>query len=139
LKIAIWARDLFKDQLAKPNGHRVHWRRFFPEDIREIVLDLTSSSGKIDVLIGAPFLGWQNNEEINKQLESLPYLDELGQVSAIHWPGKANNLQEARNTMQSEFKEAKKEAKERRLSKFGGWIDGPKMEATGRLPHSKSG
>ena len=129
--------DLFKDQLAKPNGHRVHWRRFFPENILEIILDLTSSSGKINVLIGAPVLAWQNNKEINKQLETLPYLDELGQVSAIHWPGKANNLEEARNTMQSEFKQAKKEAKDKRLSKFGGWIDGPKMIATGRFRTQK--
>ncbi len=70
-------------------------------------------------------------------MESLPYLDELGQVSAIHWPGKANNLEEARDTMQSEFKQAKKEAKDKRLSKFGGWIDGPKMKATGRFRTQK--
>ena len=71
-------------------------------------------------------------------MESLPYLDELGQVSAIHWPGKANNPEEARNTMQSEFKQAKKEAKDKRLSKFDyGWIDGPKMKATGRFRTQK--
>ena len=39
--------------------------------------------------------------------------------------------------MQSEFKQAKKEAKDKRLSKFGGWIDGPKMKATGRFRTQK--
>ena len=68
-------------------------------------------------------------------MESLPYLDELTGRKSL--PGKANNLEEARNTMQSEFKQAKKEAKDKRLSKFGGWIDGPKMKATGRFRTQK--
>jgi arylsulfatase A-like enzyme len=129
--------DFFRDQLAKPNGHRVHWRRFFPEDVREIVLDLTSSSGEINVVIGSPILSWQNDKSLNNKLERLPYLDELGQVSAVLWPGKATGLKAARETMQTEFKQAEKDAKERKLSKFGGWIDGPRLNASGRFRTQK--
>ena len=131
--------DLYQDQLAKPNGHRIHWRNFYPENVREIILDLTSSSGKVTGLINSPLLAWPNSKEINKKLEGLPYLDELGQVRSVSWPGKANGIKEARLTMQNELKQASSLAEERKMSKYGGWIDGPKLNATGRFRTEKVG
>ena len=129
--------NLFQEQLAKPNGHRVHWRKFYPQDVREIILDLTSSSGKISALLNAPFLAWSNDPKLSQVLESFPYLDELGQVRAVQWPGKATSLKHGRITMQNQFNQAVKEAEQRKLSKFGGWLEGPKLQATGRFRTQK--
>ena len=129
--------NLFQEQLAKPNGHRVHWRKFYPQDVREIILDLTSSSGRINALLDAPILAWPDRPKLSQVLESFPYLDELGQVRAVQWPGKATSLKDARITMQNQFNKVAKEAEQRKLSKFGGWLEGPKIEATGRFRTQK--
>ena len=129
--------NLFQEQLAKPNGHRVHWRKFYPQDVREIILDLTSSSGKISALLNAPILAWSNDPKLSQVLESFPYLDEFGQVRAVQWPGKATSLKDGRITMQNQFNQAVKEAEQRKLSKFGGWLEGPKLQATGRFRTQK--
>ena len=130
---------LFHDQLARPNGHRIHWRRFFPEDLREITLDIASSTGKVDLLIHPPFLAWPDSDGLNKALETLPYLDELGQVRSVDWPGKAKSIIEGRKIITEQLKNAKVQAKQRKLSRYGGWIDGPKQKGTGRFRTEKVG
>tara|TARA_B100001093_G_scaffold224313_1_gene214938 strand:+ start:5648 stop:9148 length:3501 start_codon:yes stop_codon:yes gene_type:complete len=128
---------VFKQQLGRPDGHRLHWRRFFPNDILEITLDIRSSSGRVNALIKSPFLAWENKQIQKQRLEELPYLDDLGQVRSIEWPGKAKNLEEARKTMNQSFRQAKILAEQKKLSSFGGWIDGPKLEASGRFRTEK--
>ena len=129
--------QIFRSQLGKPNGHRLHWRKFYPEDLREITLEFRSSSGKIDLLLHSPFLAWQQDELIDRKLHDLPYLDELGQVRALIWPGKARNSTSARKVVHRENVEASNSASKVRMGKFGGWIDGPQMEATGRFRTKK--
>lgn len=129
--------ELFKDQLARPNGHRIHWRRFFPEDIREITIDVTSSTKTIDLLVGSPFLAWPDSDGLNKSLDELPYLDDIGQVRAVDWPGKATGIADARKTMTEQHKAVKDLAKERKLGRFGGWVNGPKQKKTGRFRTEK--
>ncbi len=128
---------LFNDQLGKPNGHRLHWRRFYPEDVREISLELRSSTGKINLLLEAPFVAWPNRQDLEDALVELPYLDELGQVRAVDWPGKTTNLHTGRTALTQEFDQASKQAKQKRLGKYGGWIDGPKLDPTGRFRTEK--
>jgi len=130
---------LFNDQLARPNGHRIHWRRFFPEDLREITLDISSSTGQVDLLVHPPFLAWPYSDGLNRALEKLPYLDELGQVKAVDWPGKAKSITDGRKTMTEQLEVAKVKAKQRKLSRYGGWVDGPKMKGTGRFRTEKVG
>ena len=129
--------ELFKDQLAKPNGHRLHWRRFYPEDLREIVLDLRSSTGNINALIHAPSLAWEKSLTLDHRLSALPYLDDLGQVRAVDWPGKSKDLKQARSSMQKELRITSQLAKKRKIGKYGGWSDGPKMNGTGRFRTQK--
>ena len=129
--------QIYRNQLGKPNGHRLHWRKFYPEDLREITLEFRSSSGKIDLLLHSPFLAWQQDELIDRKLHALPYLDKLGQVRALNWPGKTEDLNSARKVVQRENVEASDFANKVRMSNFGGWIDGPKLEATGRFRTKK--
>lgn len=129
--------DAFRDQLAKPNGHRVHWRQFFPEDVRSIRMEINSATGPVDLLIDDPFLAWPATAELDRKLEAMPYVDELGQVRAVDWPGKAKDIKEVRETLYREFTQAAEEAKTRKLSRFGGWLDGPKRKATGHFRTEK--
>ena len=127
----------FNGQLARPNGHRIHWRRFFPEDLREITMVITSTSGLVDLLIDPPFLAWHESDGLNNKLEKLPYLDELGQVRAVDWPGKATGITDARKTMAKQLKAAEDLTKKRKVGKFGGWTGGPKQKGTGRFRTEK--
>ncbi len=129
--------NVFKDQLGKPNGHRLHWRQFYPEEVRTFTLDIKSSTGKVDLLLNDPFLAWPATPEMDSKLQAMPYLDALGQVRAVDWPGKAKTVDEARVLLEAELAEAATKAKNRKLSRYGGWLDGPKLEATGHFRTEK--
>ncbi len=128
---------VFRDQLAKPNGHRVHWRRFYPEDVRALTLDIKSSTGQINLLIDNPFLAWPASSKLDAKLQEMPYLDQFGQVRAVDWPGKAANIGDIRKILNQESKVASMKAKNRRLSQYGGWLDGPRLNATGHFRTQK--
>jgi hypothetical protein len=128
---------VFADQLAKANGHRTHWRQFFPEDLRVILLDIISSSGDVDMLIDDAVLAWPATEQMDQRLERMPYLDKLGQVRAVAWPGKAASIDEARRTVAAQLKSAADQAQLRRIDQYGGWLDGPKLSATGHFRTEK--
>jgi hypothetical protein len=67
----------------------------------------------------------------------MPYLDAMGQVRAVDWPGKAPSIDQARAALLAEYHSASAAAKNRRLSPYGGWLDGPKLESTGRFRTAK--
>ena len=83
---------VFRDQLSKPNGHRMHWRRFYPADVRTLKLDIQSSTGKVNLRVSDPVVCWEATAERDKALHTMPYLDELGQVNALDWPGKIKQI-----------------------------------------------
>jgi hypothetical protein len=129
--------EVFKDQLGRANGHRLHWRTFHPEDVRSLTLELRSSTGKVDLLLGDFIAAWPTATDLDAKLNAMPYLDEMGQVRAVSWPGKAGSLDEARAELMAEYRAAATSAKDRKLSKYGGWLEGPKREATGRFRTEK--
>jgi len=93
----------FQDQLGKPNGHRHHWRQFFPADIVSIVLDIESSSGRVDLEISDIFAAWEATPERERLLHELPYLDQFGQVRAVEWPGKLHSLNQLKKELPAEL------------------------------------
>ncbi|MEO0415822.1 MAG: hypothetical protein AAF226_12825, partial [Verrucomicrobiota bacterium] len=129
--------SIFKDQYGKPNGHRIHWRNFYPDDVRELTIEFESSTGVIDLALEDPFLAWPATSEIDATLHAMPYLDEFGQVRAVDWPGKASSANQIRKVLQEETAKAKEQAKTRKLSQYGGWLEGPKLKATGRFRAQK--
>ena len=100
-------------------------------------MNIKSSTGNIDLVIDDPFLAWPANTKLDAALEEMPYLDEFGQVRAVDWPGKAADIKDIRKTLNQAFQSAKSSAKTRRLSQYGGWLDGPKLEATGHFRTQK--
>ncbi|MCH2178060.1 MAG: sulfatase-like hydrolase/transferase [Mariniblastus sp.] len=129
--------DIFRDQLAKPNGHRMHWRRFFPNDVRALKLEIRSSRDTIDLLIDNPILAWAKDAEVEKKLYQLPYLDALGQVRALEWPGKSRDANELRDSLKTELSRAADKPTNPEFTRYGGWASGPKLKATGHFRTQK--
>ena len=128
--------DIFKDQLGKPNGHRHHWRQFFPADITSIILDIESSSGRVDLEISDIFAAWEATPERERLLHELPYLDRFGQVRAVEWPGKLHSLSQLKKELPEELSKAAHGHKQN-TSTYGGWKNGPHLNATGRFRTEK--
>ena len=127
---------VFQDQLGKPNGHRHHWRTFFPADVASMALEINSSSGKADIEISELFAAWEATPEREQALHTLPYLDRFGQVRAVEWPGKLHSLEQLKEELPLELATAAK-VERNDISHYGGWKKGPRLEATGRFRTEK--
>ena len=127
---------VFQDQLGKPNGHRHHWRKFFPADVASIALEINSSSGKADIEISELFAAWEATPDREQALHTLPYLDRFGQVRAVEWPGKLHSLEQLKEELPLELAAAAKVERDD-ISHYGGWKKGPRLEATGRFRTEK--
>ena len=128
---------IFRDQLSKPNGHRMHWRRFYPADVRTLKLEIQSSTGKINLRVSDPVVCWEATEERDQALHAMPYLDELGQVNSLDWPGKIKQTEDLTASLIEELESAKQTASSKNWSRFGGWKEGPKRNSTGHFRTEK--
>ena len=91
----------------------VYMEAVYPEDTREIVLDFRSSTGKVNLLIGPAFVAWPKTEALEASLMELPFLDQLGQVRAVDWPGKTPDLQAGRQALTEALDQANEQASEK--------------------------
>lgn len=124
------APAIFDSQYSKPNGHRQHWKPFYPEEVVACRLEIRSSSEafsleEIQLSLAQPY-----GADKNAQLLELPYLDRFGQVKQLDWSGKIwreNELRE-RDALEREKYGDDSPAS---FNQYGGWADGPSYEATG--------
>ena len=58
-------------------------------------------------------------------------IDGFGQFTRAEWPGKVKNIADMKKDLELELKEIAVAPTLPGRSKFGGWADGPKLEATG--------
>jgi hypothetical protein len=61
----------------------------------------------------------------------LPFIDTFGQYIHRDWPGKVHSLDELRARVAEEAKDLAARAGPTGWNKWGGWADGPQLEATG--------
>jgi hypothetical protein len=66
-----------------------------------------------------------------------PFIDEFGQYVHRDWPGKTKSVEELRRRAASESDELTKAPGPRGWDRFGGWADGPALEATGQFRTAK--
>lgn len=116
---------------ARPNGFRYHWMPFKPEDVRACRLAIRSTSGKlnledIQVSLAQPF-----GVEANARLMELPYLDKYGQVRQLDWPNKLHSEGELAERARKETRNSKAATGPKSFNRYGGWADGPQLNATG--------
>jgi hypothetical protein len=87
-----------------------------PTQDNVIEIDNIRAGGQIQVLDAATFL---------------PFIDAFGQYVHKEWPGKSHSVAAMRLQNQDEQKDLQSHARPQGWNKYGGWIDGPRLKATG--------
>ncbi len=122
---------IFNQQSGKPNGHRDHWKPFDPSKVIacRLVIQSTSSTLALDDFVIS--LAYPYGAEANADRLELPYLDEFGQVRKVDWPGKLHDEGELKQRHEAELAAARNDQGPRSFNRFGGWANGPQLQATG--------
>ncbi|MCY3017925.1 MAG: hypothetical protein NTW87_02685 [Planctomycetota bacterium] len=60
-----------------------------------------------------------------------PFIDAFGQYIHADWPGKTHSLEELKKHVEDEEKELKEKPGPEQWDQYGGWKNGPALEATG--------
>jgi hypothetical protein len=117
----------YQKMIGRPNGHRGHWHLMDLSDVRQIIYR-GRSEGKFSIELG-PLFPYQR---MNNQFEGVfPFIDRYGQYVHHDWPGKIKTDEDF--VASSAFDHALEEELRQPtgFSKYGGWKDGPRFEATG--------
>ncbi len=129
--------EIFRPQLARPNGHRLHWRGFDPARVREVRLVLRAPGGPVRLAISGLRPAWPGDPARDAALETMPYLDAFGQVRALDWPGKIESEDALRAQLLHHAQAVSRAGWPAGFDRFGGWADGPQLEATGHFRTQK--
>ena len=62
-----------------------------------------------------------------------PFIDEFGQYIHKDWPGKTGSVKQMRRRLEEETRDLKRHPGPKKWNKYGGWLDGPQLEATGHF------
>ncbi len=74
---------------------------------------------------------------VNRSL--LPLLDRFGQYRHADWPGKTKSLNELKAAAAAEARELEKNPAPAEWNRYGGWKNGPQLEATGAFRTARHG
>lgn len=66
-----------------------------------------------------------------------PFVDEFGQFKHKDWPGKIHSLDELIKSIETEKNDLETHPKSITQNKFGGWLEGPQLKATGHFRTEK--
>ena len=125
------APEIFRQVDSIPNGFRRHWNKFNPEQLLGCRLLIRSTSDQLKLADIQVSLAYPYGAEANAQLLELPYLDKFGQVRQLDWPGKLHSAEELAVRAAKEAREAATDLGPESFNRYGGWKDGPQLEATG--------
>ena len=125
------APEIFNLMSSKPNGHRTHWKRFDPKKVTACRLNLQSSSKDIqlddlEIDLDVPY-----GMDANVKLAQMPFLDRFGQANNLDWEGKVLDVRELKARAADEAKRLSTDSGPNSFDRFGGWSNGPELEATG--------
>lgn len=128
------APAIFDRQNGKPNGHRSHWKAFDPSAVTGCRLVIrTTTGGALDLDDIQISLAQPYGVEANPELMQLPYLDAFGQVRQLDWTGKLNASGELLERAEAEARQRSALGVPAAFNQYGGWAEGPQLEATGRF------
>lgn len=73
----------------------------------------------------------------NASVKPEKFVDRFGQFTGADWPGKVHEVSEFAARREDERKDREQHPRMPGLSKWGGWADGPRLEATGHFRTAK--
>ncbi|MEX0325188.1 MAG: beta-galactosidase [Puniceicoccaceae bacterium] len=112
---------------GKPNGKFRHWHKFYPERVKNLLIE-GSCVGPHSFEIGRIFPIQEMKPEL---MGKFPFIDEFGQYLFKDWPGKVRSGEDIRDGIEVEQSLVAQLGQTGGRGKYGGWKEGPKLEATG--------
>jgi Beta-galactosidase len=119
------------DSAAKPNGWRSHWKNFNARNVKGCRVVIRSSQPDIKLASVRPYLAWPYGKGANSAQVRYPYLDRFGQPLPFEWPTKAHSEEDLKNQRAAEQVQLARTRAPAVFNRFGGWENGPKLQATG--------
>jgi len=121
-----------------PGGALWHWESVEPSKTEKVTF-VVSTEDECSVSISEirPYGEFTPPEELVKSKGFFPFIDRFGQYKHDNWPGKLDDERGFTSAYQKEQKELSLIPEPERRNRYGGWLDGPKLKATGHFRTEK--
>ncbi len=129
----------FDGMSGLPGGFMTHWHTIDPADIRFIQVTVAPASESQKI-------AFKNARAARYILPKLlaedpdaffPFIDKFGQYAHDDWPGKTHNIEDLTKYRRKEQGDLEQHPAPASFNKYGGWKDGPKLEAKGHFRTEK--
>lgn len=131
--------EKFFGMFAMPGGIVRVWSGIHSDSIDKFSLALIHPPDNITIEVGnirgEGRFKFLTEEEVGE--DYFPLLDEFGQFRHKEWPGKTHSIEELKNSFTNEQEDIKLNPPPEDRDQFGGWNDGPQLEATGNFRTEK--
>ena len=125
---------------AFPGGHFDTWRKIDAGAVKELGLHASSIAPQISLELGnlraVTDFGRPTKEELGGTF--FPYMDRFGQNRYETWDGKITSIADLSKSAKDEDASLRKTPRVKSWDQYGGWVDGPKLEATGHFRVEKN-
>ena len=140
---ALLKRDTAPKELGKylfgmnglPGGHVWIWAPVYPKRTRELVIAVVEPKGpqvvEIDNIRAVGSYEVPSEEELKSSY--FPFIDAYGQYNKKDWPGKTHSEEDFERAKKEEAADLEEHPGPSNWNKYGGWVFGPKLEATGHF------
>ena len=105
--------------------------------MRDVRLHVRASTPDFQLAFRGLEAAWPTDTNLSARLEALPYLDRLGQVRALTWPGKVVDEEALKAARVAGTATSAVAAGPASFDRFGGWATGPQRKATGAFRTEK--
>ncbi len=124
-----------------PGGHMYHWVAFDPCAVKTLSLrDLDGVSVGQTIKVDAiRAIGKYGALSLESEKAFFPFVDKFGQFKHRDWPGKVELSEDLKRRAIQEARELEHYSGPENWSKYGGWLKGPKLAATGHFHVEKYG
>ena len=128
---------LFEGMRGLPGGHIWHWARLNTKQVKMIALhDLDGVSTGQTIRVKA-IRGLGRYAPPADAESFFPFVDPFGQFKHRAWPGKVPDIEGLKQRVTLEARDLKQNPGPKRRSQYGGWLEGPRLEATGHFRTEK--
>ncbi len=130
-----YLRKKFPKVAGLPGGRYESWRNIDAEVVESLKLNVSTAASQISLELDNPRAVIDFKPPTKDFLETgfIPFMDRFGQNSYETWSGKVTSLEGLRATAVREKADLAQHPRVKSWDRFGGWANGPKLEATGHF------
>jgi len=117
-----------------PGGSLWHWYAEDPVNTEKVTFMVyTENESSVRIADIKPFGEFTPPEKLPAKKDFFPFIDRFGQYKYDDWPGKTNDEQDFEKNYRKEQHELSMIPGPEGHSRFGGWLNGTKLQATGHF------